>query len=124
MDKLLYVGVGGFIGASLRYLTTLLSVRVCGESFPYGTLAVNVIGCFLIGLIMELSLTVWNISEELKVFLVIGVLGGLTTFSTFGYETMEMFSKGRMITGLLNVVLNVFLCLASVGLGRLIVHIK
>ncbi len=68
MDKLLYVGVGGFIGASLRYLTSLLSVRVFGENFPYGTLAVNVIGCFLIGLIMELSLTVWNVSEELRVF--------------------------------------------------------
>jgi CrcB protein len=82
MQKLLYVGIGGFIGACLRYVISIYSSNFFGTKFPYGTLIVNVLGGFLIGLIMELSLTPNIISENLKLFLTTGIMGGLNTLAS------------------------------------------
>ena len=115
MQKLFYVGVGGFIGAALRYL---ISTKMISVSIPWGTLFVNVIGGILIGLIMELCLLTDYISPNMKLFLTTGVLGGLTTFSTFSYETIGLFSSGDFKNGILNICLNLFLCLGGVLLGQ------
>lgn len=118
MQKLLYVGIGGLIGASSRYLISLHAARVFGTEFPYGTLIVNILGGFLIGFIMELSLGTDLISPNFRLFLTTGLMGGLTTFSTFGYETITFFSEGNYLLGALNASLNLFLCLAFVVLGK------
>ena len=119
MLQVLYVGIGGFIGASLRYILSMNAAKLWGAQFPFGTLIVNVLGGFLIGFIMELSLTTGHISSNTRLFLTTGILGGLTTFSTFSYETMSLFGDNSYKLGFLNICLNLFLSLAGVVLGRL-----
>lgn len=123
MQKLIYVGIGGLIGASLRYIISINSAKLFGTQMPYGTLIVNVLGGFLIGLIMELSLTTDLVSPNLRLFLTTGIMGGLTTFSTFSYETINLFSDGSYILGILNTSLNLFLSLGGVVLGKFVAHI-
>lgn len=115
MQKILYVGIGGGIGAVARYL---VSTGMGETRLPLGTLTVNVIGGFLIGLIMEICLTTDFISPNMKMFLTTGVMGGLTTFSTFSYETVRLFSQGDFKRGCLNIFLNIGLCLGGVCLGQ------
>ncbi|NCB73907.1 MAG: fluoride efflux transporter CrcB [Clostridia bacterium] len=115
MQKLLFVGLGGFIGAALRYF---ISIKMAVTPIPWGTLLVNVIGGLLIGVIMQLSLTTNSISPNMKLFLTTGVMGGLTTFSSFSYETVTLFSAGDIKHGILNICLNLFLCLGGVLLGQ------
>lgn len=122
MKNLIFVGLGGFMGAGLRYLVSVGASRLFGEHFPYGTLLVNVAGGLLIGLFMELSLGKGLISPALRLFLVTGILGGLTTFSTFSYETVKLFSEGRSMAAILNACLNLFLSLAGVLAGRFFVR--
>lgn len=122
LQKLLYVGLGGFLGSVARYAISLGATRVWGAQFPYGTLIVNGLGGFLIGLIMELSLATDWIPVNLRIFLVTGIMGGLTTFSTFSYETMSLFGDGSYGRAALNILLNVFLSLGGVSLGRLLAN--
>lgn len=123
MLRLLYVGIGGFIGACLRYLISLYTPYILGNKLPYGTLIVNVTGGILIGLIMELSLTSDLISPDMKLFLTTGIMGGLTTFSTFSNETVNLFSNGSFTLGTINICLNLFLSLGGVVLGKYVVHL-
>jgi len=116
--RILVVGIGGFIGASLRYIITNLSIKILGNSFPYGTLFVNILGGFLMGFIMEASISLWPISINMRTFLTTGILGGLTTFSTFSYETISMISNGHYLIGFINVCLNLILSLFGVWLGK------
>lgn len=120
MQKIIYVGIGGFIGASLRYIISINSAKLFGNQLPYGTLIVNVLGGFIMGVIMELSLTTNFISPNLRLFLTTGIMGGLTTFSTFSYETISLFSGGMYTLGTLNTCLNLFLSLGGVLLGKFI----
>jgi fluoride exporter len=123
MQNILCVGLGGFIGASLRYIISINSTKLFGAQFPYGTLIVNVIGGLFIGLIMELCITTNAISPSLKLFLVTGIIGGLTTFSTFSYETVTLFIEGNYVAGMLNTVLNLFLSIAGVVIGKFLIQI-
>lgn len=120
MQNILCVGLGGFIGASLRYIISLHSSKILGTQLPYGTLIVNVLGGFLIGVIMELSIKNNMMSQSLKLFLTTGIMGGLTTFSTFSYETVALFSGGSYILGMINAGLNLFLSISGVLLGKLV----
>ncbi|MCA9406967.1 MAG: fluoride efflux transporter CrcB [Candidatus Omnitrophica bacterium] len=119
MIKALIVGVGGFCGATLRYLIGLLAHRLSGGHwFPHGTLTVNVVGCFLIGLIVALGESKGFLSHNLHLFLVIGLLGGFTTFSSFGHETAVLFRNAQTGAVFLNVFLHFFLCFIAVFIGH------
>lgn len=117
LQRIIYVGIGGCIGASIRYLVTKQSANLFNTSIPIGTLIVNVVGGFFIGMISELSISTDLISPNLKLFLTTGIMGGLTTFSTFSYETISLISDGRYLAGMANVLLNVFLSLGGVALA-------
>jgi len=122
MVKIIYVGIGGFIGASLRYLVSITVPKYIKTVFPLSTLLVNMAGAVLIGLIMQLSIRFSFISPNMKLFLVTGILGGLTTFSTFSYETITLYQSGKYILFLSNIILNLGLSLSGVILGTLIGH--
>ncbi|AOR23319.1 fluoride efflux transporter CrcB [Clostridium taeniosporum] len=114
MQKIIYVGIGGFIGATIRYLITLHSAKLVNSNISLGTLIVNVLGGFLIGMIMEISMSTNLISSNLKLFLTTGLMGGLTTFSTFSYETISLMNTGRYLLGTMNICLNLFLSLGGI----------
>ena len=120
MLKYFLIGTGGFLGSVLRYWTSVHTYKIFGEKFPYGTFVVNVLGCLLIGFIAELSENRFLISPELRIFLMIGFLGGYTTFSTFGYETFMLIQDKDYLTAFANIFFSVIVCLASVWIGTLI----
>lgn len=122
MTKVLLAGAGGFIGAALRYIISNLFSRNTSIPLPLSTLTVNILGGFLIGFILEGSAKFWSISPDMRVFLVTGILGGLTTFSTFSHETVELLSRGSYFLGISNAALNLILSLVFVWVGRLAVH--
>ena len=118
MTKILLVGAGGFIGSVLRYLVSGFAQTFSQSmAFPYGTLAVNVLGCFCIGFLSELADVRALISSDTRAFLIVGILGGFTTFSAFGNETMNLIRDGDAALALMNVGAHVLLGLGAVWLG-------
>ncbi len=118
MLLILFVGAGGFLGAIARYLVGgWVQDFLQKPSFPYGTLTVNVVGCLLIGMLMGLVESRQLFGPEIRGFLLIGLLGGFTTFSTFGYETIELIRGGQATAAVANVTLQVGLGLAAVWAG-------
>lgn len=118
MIKLLWVGAGGFIGAISRYVVSGMFYKLFGKTwFPYGTLAVNVIGCLLIGFLSGIAEDRQVFSPELRLLVFIGILGGFTTFSTFGYEIFSFARDGQFISSLTNLALHIILGLGAVWLG-------
>jgi CrcB protein len=120
MRELLIAGLGGFIGSALRYWTSILSYRFFGQDFPYGTLIVNITGCFLIGLLMTVFEQRFIVNPNLRIFLTIGILGGFTTFSTFSYETIALLREGSYLFGFENIILSLIGCLIATTAGILI----
>lgn len=120
MNNLILVALGGSIGAVFRYLISIFMIQVFGSSFPFGTLLVNVLGSFLMGVIYALG-QMSHISPELKALIGVGLLGALTTFSTFSNETLLLMQEGDWLKAALNVVLNLSLCLFMVYLGQQLV---
>jgi CrcB protein len=119
MLKLLLVGLGGFVGAVLRYLVSGWVQESSGSAtLPYGTLAVNVLGCLVIGALSFLADTRGMFSVETRLLVFVGLLGGFTTFSTFGNETLNLLRDGQLLMASFNVTANVILCLAAVWAGR------
>jgi CrcB protein len=114
----LLVGIGGFIGAVMRYLVTnWVQDFFQTLSLPYGTLTVNITGCLMIGLLAGLSENRNLFGPEARALLFIGVLGGFTTFSTFGYETIQLLRDGESLAAFSNIGLQVCLGLAAVWVG-------
>ncbi|MES2621337.1 MAG: fluoride efflux transporter CrcB [Bacteroidota bacterium] len=95
MKELLYVSAGSFLGGGLRYLLSQFIQDKTLSSFPFGTLGVNLLGCFLIGLVLGFSER-GNVSTEWRLFLATGILGGFTTFSAFSFEAISLFRNGMM----------------------------
>lgn len=114
----LLVGCGGAIGSMLRYLTVDLIGRFFPViSFPFGTLIVNVVGCFFIAFIGSLATDRVNLSSDSRLFLFTGILGGFTTFSAFGYETFHLLKTSQLTWALLNILANLCLGLGAVAAG-------
>jgi len=116
--KLLIVGAGGFLGAISRYVLSGMVHRWVPGAFPIGTLCVNLMGCFLIGALMTLVTDRKLFTPEARLLFGVGILGSLTTFSTFGYETVELLRGGESRLALLSVAANVVLGVTGVILGR------
>jgi CrcB protein len=115
--KILYLGIFGGLGCVARYMVSGWVYNLAGKSLPYGTLAVNVVGSLLLGLIMEGSLRSTLLSPELRFGITVGFLGGFTTFSTFSYETVRLLEEGSLVAAGANVLLNVSVCVAAALIG-------
>ena len=121
MIKILLVGAGGLIGAVGRYAVSGWVHRLMGNPwFPFGTLAVNVIGCLAIGFLAGLAESRQVFAAEVRLFLLIGLLGGFTTFSSFGYESVSLIRDGQMFAAAANVLAQVILGLGGVWLGLIL----
>jgi CrcB protein len=119
MSKILIIGLGGSIGAILRYLISGYVQHLSKSiGFPYGTLFVNIFGCFIIGMLFHLSDTHGVFSSQSRSLIFIGILGSFTTFSTFGNETMNLFSESENLMASANIVAHIVLGLGAVWLGR------
>lgn len=116
LSQLLAVALGGAVGAMLRYLVGIFMKTQLGEAFPWGTLTVNLVGCFLIGALFPL-LSSATVSVDIRHFLLTGLLGALTTFSTFGLNTMQLVENGLGASALFNILLNNGLGIGLVFLG-------
>ena len=116
----LLVFAGGGIGAVARYLLQGAVYRVTGTGFPYGTIVVNVLGCFTIGLLMSSMEERFMAAPSLRIFLTIGILGGFTTFSSFSLQTFDLLRTGYWGRALANIVVSVVLCFFAVAAGHLL----
>ena len=115
---ILLVGAGGFVGAVMRYaVINWVQYALHTSTLPYGTLTVNVIGCLVIGLLGGLSESRNLLNAETRALLLIGVLGGFTTYSTVGYETVQLLRDGESLTAFSNIGLQVCLGLVAVWIG-------
>ena len=121
MTTVFLIGTGGFIGSVLRYwLSSYVQQVSKSVSFPYGTLAVNLLGCLVIGVLAQLADSRGVFTPETRAFVFIGVLGGFTTFSSFGNETINLFRSSETLEGIANVIAHIGLGLGAVWLGRMI----
>jgi CrcB protein len=101
--RALLVGSGGFVGAAARYLLGGLVHRHYGGTFPLGTWTVNVLGCLIMGVLAALVLDRPVLDPRFRLFTLVGVLGGFTTFSSFSYETLELWRQGSLRAAALNI---------------------
>src|SRR6185295_7171417 len=115
MARFFLICLGGAIGSGARYLSSTAMTRAFGN-FPFGTMGVNVIGSFFASVVMVLALEKSAISRDLRFFLVTGVLGGFTTYSSFNYETLHLAQSGALGLAAVNVAVTlVVCCLAGIG---------
>jgi len=118
LKTLFIIGSGSFLGGIARYLTSRVVQNSFASAFPYGTMAVNLLGCLLIGLIFGISERTNMISDEWRIFLTVGFCGGFTTFSTFANENMTLLRDGNFFYFALYTGLSVFLGLVAVFFGN------
>lgn len=124
VGPVLLAGAGGFLGSVLRVLVGgVVQSAFAGSSFPFGTLVVNVTGCAAIGLLSKLFELPGGMDSNLRAFLVVGLLGGYTTFSAFGSETINLLREGQRVAAAWNVLGQLVLALGAVWLGRLVAHL-
>jgi CrcB protein len=116
----LLVFVGGGLGAEARYWLQGLVYRLTGPGFPYGTFVVNVVGSLVIGVLVPMFEERFAVNPEVRIFLIVGILGGFTTFSSFSYETLALLREGSALTALLNVGATVATCLGATWLGMIL----
>jgi len=123
--RLLFVGLGGFLGAIARYLISGWSQQVSGGPFPVGTLLVNVLGSFFLGFLAFLAFEQGHLPVHLRLFFLTGLLGAFTTYSTFSYETFQLMREGLHRMYMLNIFANTFLCITGAWLGFVLAnHLK
>lgn len=123
MGRLLLVGAGGFLGSILRYLASgWVQQWLQTASFPFGTLAVNVLGCLVIGFLSQLADARGVFTPETRALVFVGVLGGFTTFSTFSDETFNLLRDNEVIPALANLSAHIVLGLGAVWLGRALAY--
>ena len=120
MERYLLVMAGAAAGGLARYVLGIAIMQRFPMRFPLGTLVVNVTGCFLIGVLMTVLTERWNVGPQWRLLLVVGVLGGYTTFSSFGWETFQAVRDGSPMIGLMNVLLSVILGYVAVWFGAVL----
>ncbi|HEY5610431.1 MAG TPA: fluoride efflux transporter CrcB [Thermoanaerobaculia bacterium] len=123
--KILWISLGGAIGTAARYLLSTGLLHALGSAFPYGTLVVNVVGSFLLGLVMHIGLNSEALNPTIRLALSTGVLGGFTTYSTFNYETLQYARESAWFLAAANVLATMAGCLAAgllgIAVGKLLV---
>lgn len=117
MLEIIYIAIAGGIGALGRYFSTGLVHRLLGDGFPYGTLFINLVGSFLIGFVMHISMSTDFIPRSLRLAVTIGFLGAFTTFSTFSYETLGYLEEGAWLMAGMNILANVGAGIAAALFG-------
>jgi CrcB protein len=128
VERVLLIALGGALGTVLRYLTSGLAAQWLGADFPYGTLIVNLVGSFLIGVIQEVGTESLVLPDDLRWFLTTGVMGGLTTYSAFSYETVRLMEARAWMGAWINVVVTtgscLTLCFLGIAAGRLLLGLR
>jgi len=119
MIRIAFIAAGGATGAVLRYWVSTGIYAVLGRGFPYGTLAVNIIGSLLMGLLYVFLFERMDVSIEWRAGLIIGLLGAFTTFSTFSIETLNLIEAGEQIKAGMNILLSVILCVLGCWFGMI-----
>ncbi|MBB4566169.1 fluoride efflux transporter CrcB [Rhizobium leucaenae] len=119
----LIVFLGAGLGGAFRLGVNQVTMRLFGLGFPYGTLTVNIVGSLIMGLLTEYFVLRSGLSQELRLFLTTGVLGGFTTFSTFSLDTVALWERGQWATSVIYVVLSVVLSLAALIAGLMIIRL-
>ena len=119
MKAILVVGAGGALGAIVRYLIFVLATRLFGLNFPYGTLIVNIAGALMLGILIEALALRWDVSAELRLFMVVGFLGAFTTFSAFSMDTVVLYERGRLDLCALYVSASIVLSVGALFLGMI-----
>ncbi|MFB6217419.1 MAG: fluoride efflux transporter CrcB [Candidatus Aenigmatarchaeota archaeon] len=122
MTRLLFVGLGGFLGAMSRYLISGWAQELTGSSFPLGTLVVNVAGSFFLAFLAILAFESGHLPVNLRLFFLTGMLGAFTTYSTFSYETLQLMRDSLHRMYLLNIASNTIFSLAGAWLGFIFAH--
>ena len=120
MKILMIIGAGGFLGSVARYLTSKYIQDNLVLTFPIGTLVVNIVGCFILGIIYGFMERGELFSQEMRVFLTIGFCGGFTTFSTFAFENASLLRDGNFIQSALYIALSVFAGIVALYIGNII----
>ncbi|MEN6434488.1 MAG: fluoride efflux transporter CrcB [Anaerolineaceae bacterium] len=117
MEKVVLISIGAIVGANARYWTTEFFKKQFDTSFPLGTLVINILGSFLLGLIMSLSTERLPIDPKLKMMITVGFLGAYTTFSTYSYESLTLLLSGQIVRGVFNLLGSSMLGGLAAGLG-------
>jgi CrcB protein len=128
VERVLLIALGGALGTVARYVASVLAIRWLGADFPYGTLVVNVAGSFAIGLVQEMAADSLLVPDHLRLFLTTGVLGGLTTYSTFSYETVRLVEARAWLEAAVNAGATTALCFSvcflGIAVGRLLLALR
>jgi len=124
MHSLIWITFGGAIGTAARFGLSGLVARLVGETFPWGTIIVNISGCLAIGFFFTMTGTQgrWLVSPAIRQFFTLGVCGGYTTFSTFSLETLTLVERGQWTKATANVLVSVLFCLVAVWFGHLVAN--
>jgi len=122
MYNLVLVAIGGAIGASLRHLVNLGALRLVGATFPWGTMAINIAGSFAMGMFIELLARRFGASNEVRLFVATGILGGFTTFSAFSLDFAVLWERGAALPALAYVLVSVIGAILALFLGLWLVR--
>lgn len=122
MMQILLVAAGGAVGSVCRYLVGVGALRLLGPSFPWGTLTVNVVGCFGIGVLAELIVARFGGSADLRLLLITGFLGGFTTFSAFALDAVSLFERGAAFSSFVYLASSIVVSIAATAVGMLLMR--
>lgn len=122
MYMILAIGAGGAIGAVLRHFVGMMFLHMMGANFPWGTISVNIIGSFIMGVLVTYFALVWNPSQELKAFLTVGLLGGFTTFSAFSLDVITLWERGASMAAMGYIMGSIMLSILALSFGMMMVR--